>query len=205
MRRILALLASVIYLFAIVYHSIDTNRYEQQAQMSTSYNESYIRYSTSDISYVDINTDISCVDIDTDAQVDEQQDEVLQWWTDYELDLLAAVIYHEAGSNECSDRHQQLVGQVVVNRMNSDEFPNTIYDVITQVKPNIQYSTYKNVVRDAGNRDIIPQRCYDNALIVLNSEVECPDNIVWQANFKQGSGVYEEMHTSYSVSYFCYR
>ena len=196
MRRILALLASVIYLFAIVHYSIDSNRYEQQAQMPISYNESYIRYSTSDI---------SCVDIDTDAPVDEQQDEILQWWTDYELDLLAAVIYHEAGSDECSDRHQQLVGQVVINRMNSDEFPDTIYDVITQVKPNIQYSTYKNVVRDAGNRDIIPQRCYDNALAVLNSEVECPDNIVWQANFKQGSGVYEEMHTSYSVSYFCYR
>ena len=201
MRRILALLASVIYLFAIVYHGIDSNRYEQQAHMPISYHESYIQYDTQDISCVDI----SCVDIDTDAPVDEQQDEILQWWTDYELDLLAAVIYHEAGSDECSDRHQQLVGQVVINRMNSDEFPNTIYDVITQVKPNIQYSTYKNVVRDAGNRDIIPQRCYDNALAVLNSEVECPDNIVWQANFKQGSGVYEEMHTSYSVSYFCYR
>lgn len=201
MRRILAALASVIYLFAIVHHSIDSNRHEQQAQMPISYNESYIRYSAPDISYADI----SYVDIDIDASVDEQPDEILQWWTDYELDLLAAVIYHEAGSDECSDRHQQLVGQVVVNRMNSDEFPNTIYDVITQVKPNIQYSTYKNVVRDAGNRDIIPQRCYDNALAVLNCEVECPDNIVWQANFKQGSGVYEEMHTSYSVSYFCYR
>lgn len=203
MRRILALLASVIYLFEIVYHSIDSNRYEQQAHMPISYHESYIQYDTQDISCVDI----SYADINTgiDVQVDEQQDEVPQWWTDYELDLLAAVIYHEAGSDECSDRHQQLVGQVVVNRMNSDEFPNTIYDVITQVKPNIQYSTYKNVVRDAGNRGIIPQRCYDNALTVLNGEVECPDNIVWQANFKQGSGVYEEIHTSYSVSYFCYR
>ena len=129
MRRILALLASVIYLFAIVYHSIDSNRYEQQAHMPISYHESYIQYDTQDISCVDI----SYVDINTgiDAPVDEQPDEILQWWTDYELDLLAAVIYHEAGSNECSDRHQQLVGQVVVNRMNSDEFPNTIYDVIT--------------------------------------------------------------------------
>lgn len=205
MRRILALLASVIYLFAIVYHSIDSNRYEQQAHMTISYHESYIQYDTQDISCVDISYADINTDTDIDAQVDEQQDEVPQWWTDYELDLLAAVIYYEAGSDECSDRHQQLVGQVVVNRMNSDEFPNTIYDVITQVKPNIQYSTYKNVVRDAGNRDIIPQRCYDNALTVLNGDVECPDNIVWQANFKQGSGVYEEMHTSYSVSYFCYR
>ena len=88
--------------------------------------------------------------------------------------------------------------------MNSDEFPDTIYDVVTQQNPT-QYSTYKKVLRDAGNRDIVSQRCYDNALAVLNGEVECPDNIVWQANFKQGSGVYEEIHTSYSVSYFCYR
>lgn len=122
-----------------------------------------------------------------------------------DLDLLAAVIYYEAGSDDCTDRHQQLVAQVVLNRVASDEFPDTIYDVIMQTKPSIQYSPYKKIAKNAGNRDIIPQRCYDNALIVLNGEVECPSNIVWQANFKQGSGIYEVHKTSYSTTYFCYR
>lgn len=127
-----------------------------------------------------------------------------RWWTDEELDILAAVIYYEAGSNDCSDRHQQLVAQVVLNRVASNEFPNNIYDVVTQQNPT-QYSTYKLVLRNMGNRDIIPQRCYNNALKALNGKVDCPDNVVWQANFIQGSEIYEIHETSYSVTYFCYR
>lgn len=122
-----------------------------------------------------------------------------------DLDLLAAVIYYEAGSSDCTDRHQQLVAQVVLNRVASSEFPNTVYDVITQTKPSVQYSPYRKIISIAGNKNIIPQRCYDNALMVLNGKVECPSNIVWQSNFRQGSGVYEVYKTSYSTTYFCYR
>lgn len=125
-----------------------------------------------------------------------------RWWTDKELDMLAAVIYYE--SNDCTDRHQQLVGQVVINRVNNDNFPDTIYDVITQTEPTIQYSTYKEILSIIETPEIIPQRCYDNALVILNEEVKYPDNIVYQANFEQGSGIFEEIHTSYSISYFCY-
>lgn len=200
MRRVFTLLALIIYISVIMCEMtyIDHNEQSDEAPViQSSYNERDERDKQDGI-YVTQH-------IQEDVLVYIPQiDDVEQWWTDYDLDILAAVIHHEAGSNECTDRHQQLVGQVVVNRMNSDEFPDTIYDVVTQQNPT-QYSTYKKVLRDAGNRDIVSQRCYDNALAVLNGEVECPDNIVWQANFKQGSGVYEEIHTSYSVSYFCYR
>lgn len=148
-----------------------------------------------------IETDI----YDTELDILDNDEPLKQWWTDEELNMLAALIYYEAGSNDCSDRHQQLVGQVVLNRVNSNEFPDTIYDVITQTKHGIQYSTYKKVLKNMGNRDIIPQRCYDNALVVLNGEVDCPDNIVWQAGFIQGSEIYEIHETSYSTTYFCYR
>jgi hypothetical protein len=122
------------------------------------------------------------------------------WWTEEELDMLAALIYYEAGSNDCTDRHQQLVGQVVINRMNDDRFPNTIHDVIIQ---NGQYSTYKLVLGNMGG-DFIPQRCYTNAMVVLNDGVECPPNVIYQANFKQGTKIYEEHYTSYSTTYFCH-
>ena len=200
MRRVFTLLALIIYLSVIVCETTYIDYHEQSDEapvIQSSYNERDERDKHDGV-YITQN-------IQEDIFVDVPQiDYIEQWWTDYELDILAAVIHYEAGSDECTDRHQQLVGQVVVNRMNSDEFPDTIYDVVTQQNPT-QYSTYKKVLRDAGNRDIVSQRCYDNALAVLNGEVECPDNIVWQANFKQGSGVYEEIHTSYSVSYFCYR
>jgi N-acetylmuramoyl-L-alanine amidase len=141
----------------------------------------------------------------TEEKPSRSIDEYKQWWTNEDLDMLAAVIYYEAGSGECTDRHQQLVGQVVLNRMASDAFPDTVYDVITDTKHGIQYSTYKDVLANMGNRDIIPQRCYNNALAVLSGNTDCPADVIYQANFVQGSGVYEKICTSYSVSYFCYR
>lgn len=166
-----------------------------------------------DITETDVieHTDTIEVDI-TEADVIEHTDElneyepiqesstVDKWWTEDDLHMLAAVIYYEAGSDECTDRHQQLVGQVVVNRMYSAEFPNTIYDVIAQP---MQYSSYNMVINNMGT-DVIPQRCYDNALAVLNNDVDCPSDIVWQAGFIQGE-IYEVYYTTYSTTYFCHR
>ena len=166
-----------------------------------------------DITETDVieHTDTIEVDI-TETDVIEHTDElngyepiqesstVDKWWTEDDLHMLAAVIYYEAGSDECTDRHQQLVGQVVVNRMYSTEFPNTIYDVIAQP---MQYSSYNMVINNIGT-DVIPQRCYDNALAVLNNDVDCPSDIVWQAGFIQGE-IYEIYYTTYSTTYFCHR
>lgn len=126
------------------------------------------------------------------------------WWTEYDLDLLAAVIFYEAGSDCCTDERQQLVGQVVINRMNDSRFPDTIYGVITDTKYCVQYSTADDVVANAGNHNIIPQRCYDNALVILNGEIDCPTDVIFQANFKQGTGVYKTFKTPYSTTYFCH-
>ena len=141
------------------------------------------------------------VDQTTVIIVESEPTPVEPWWTEEELDMLAAVIYYEAGDGYCVDRHQQLVGQVVINRVNSNEFPNTIYDVITQKN---QYASASKVLENMGDRSIITQRCYDNALAVLNGEVRCPSDIVWQAEFVQGR-IYEVYETPYSTTYFCYR
>lgn len=132
-------------------------------------------------------------------KVDTQQQTTTEQRSD--LDILAAVIYYEAGSGECTDRHQQLVAQVVLNRVADSRYPNTVYGVVTQSG---QYSTRGLILSNAG-ADWIPQRCYDNALLAMNGSVDCPQNVLYQANFIQGSGIYEEIYTSYSVSYFCYR
>ena len=170
-----------------------------------------ITYTDTNIEIFEYDTDNIEVDI-TETDVIEHTDElneyepiqesstVDKWWTEDDLHMLAAVIYYEAGSDECTDRHQQLVGQVVVNRMYSTEFPNTIYDVIAQP---MQYSSYNMVINNMGT-DVIPQRCYDNALAVLNNDVDCPSDIVWQAGFIQGE-IYEVYYTTYSTTYFCHR
>ena len=50
----------------------------------------------------------------------------------YDLYYMAHLLYAEAGSSWCSDELQLYVGSVVLNRVESDQFPNTIRDVIYQ-------------------------------------------------------------------------
>ena len=150
-----------------------------------------------DITEADV---IECTNELNEYEPIQESSTIDRWWTEDDLHMLAAVIYYEAGSDECTDRHQQLVGQVVVNRMYSTEFPNTIYDVIAQP---MQYSSYNMVINNMGT-DVIPQRCYDNALAVLNNDVDCPSDIVWQSGSIQGE-IYEVHYTTYSTTYFCHR
>jgi len=56
-----------------------------------------------------------------------------------ELYLLAKIIYAEAGSDWLTDEHQRLVGSVLLNRVASPEFPNTIREVVEQ--PGQYYGT----------------------------------------------------------------
>lgn len=97
-------------------------------------------------------------------------------WND--LELLARIINAEAGG--CTDEHQLLVGNVVLNRVADSRFPNTIYSVIYQKG---QYSpTWNGAINKTPS-----QQAYKNAQRLLSGERFCPSNVVFQANFKQGS------------------
>lgn len=107
--------------------------------------------------------------------------------------LLARLVYAEAGSE--SDEHQQAVASVVLNRMNSDKFPDSINEVIYQRNP-LQYACIED-----GNIDKIPdERAIKNAYYIWDNGSILPDNVLYQAEFKQGSGVYKKIGNTY----FCY-
>ena len=107
--------------------------------------------------------------------------------------LLARLVYAEAGSE--SDEHQQAVASVVLNRMNSDKFPDSIDEVIYQRSP-LQYACIED-----GNIDKIPdERAIKNAYYIWDNGSILPDNVLYQAEFKQGSGVYKQIGNTY----FCY-
>lgn len=116
------------------------------------------------------------------------------------LDLLARIVWCEAGSSWLKDEHQQLVAMVVLNRIASPRFPNTLEGVIYARG---QYSCIGNKYWNMKP----PQRCYDNAEKALQGLVSCPSNVVFQAEFKQGSGVFKSFYNSYSgtTTYFCYQ
>lgn len=107
--------------------------------------------------------------------------------------LLARLVYAEAGNE--SDEHQQAVASVVLNRMNSDKFPDSIDEVIYQRDP-LQYACIED-----GNIDKIPdERAIKNAYYIWDNGSILPDNVLYQAEFKQGSGVYKQIGNTY----FCY-
>lgn len=118
------------------------------------------------------------------------QDEI-----DAELDMLGRVVYFEAGSSWISDRHQQLVACVVLNRCADERFPATISD---NVYKRGQYACAGKLY--SISRDKIPDRCFNNAKMAAYDYVECPGEVVWQAQFKQGRGTYEKIGNTY----FCY-
>lgn len=111
---------------------------------------------------------------------------------DGELDMLARVVYFEAGSSWISDRHQQLVACVLLNRCADSRFPDTIKGNVYRKG---QYACSGRLYSISAAQ--IPTRCYDNAKAAAYGWVECPEGVIFQAQFKQGRGVYAKIGNTY--------
>ena len=126
------------------------------------------------------------------------------WYTQTDIDIVACVVYNEAGYGT-TDRHKELVAAVVVNRVNDPRFPGSVYGVVTQpYQYSVSYATYGSYYMTRAMQSDIWEHCCEIAERALRGEVECPGGVVFQANFPQGTGTYELGYTSYSVTYFCY-
>lgn len=126
--------------------------------------------------------------------------ETVRSYTEAELEAMALVIYQEAGGDACSDETRIMVGNVVMNRVNSDLFPNTIEEVLLQKS---QYGRlhWTGLVwpERAANEPEAVERAYKCAERVLEGEKLLPDDVIWQAEFVQGSEVVAES----AGFYFC--
>ena len=117
-----------------------------------------------------------------------------------ELYLLAKIIYAEAGSYWLSDEWKMCVGEVVLNRVASPEFPNTMQEVIYQ--PGQYYGRqsryFENLRPDA--RAVLAAKRLLEGERVLNDP-----SVVFQANSKQGSGTHTALYDKrLGWTYFCY-
>ena len=114
-------------------------------------------------------------------------------YSEEDLNLLARLIWSEAGSDWLTDEHQRAVASVVINRVTDSRFPNTIKDVIYQKG---QYACVNNgMINQTPN-----QRAIDNAKYVLDNGVTIPENVIWQSQSRQGKGVWKQIQGHY----FCY-
>jgi len=132
------------------------------------------------------------------------------WWEAQERfcedrDAVATLLGNEAGYG-CSDRHMELVAVVPVNRCRSDKFPDTIYEVIVQ--KNQYHPDYADPNSYYGRRARADAESWakyqEIAARALRGEIDCDTNVLYQAEFVQGTGVYETHKTSYSTTYFCF-
>lgn len=113
-------------------------------------------------------------------------------YSEDELYVLAHLICGEAQGY--SDELQQAVGSVVLNRVNDSAYPDTIEGVVFQKG---QYACTWD-----GNYDREPtERNWANAKYLLENGSQLPPEVVYQAQFKQGSGVYKQIQNEY----FCYK
>ena len=110
-------------------------------------------------------------------------------YTRDELEMLALVIYQEAGGNGCSDETRLMVGSVVMNRVADSRFPDTLYGVLTQ---RAQYGrlhwtglVWPERASNSGEAHAV-MRAYECAERILQGERVLPSDVIWQAEFIQG-------------------
>lgn len=114
-------------------------------------------------------------------------------YSDWELEMMSIVIYREAGGDAYSNKTRIMVGNVVMNRVRSKHFPNTIYGVLTQRGQYAGMSGGVTWPRMASNRweQHAVKRARQCAKRVLEGENYLPANVVYQSNYRNlGSGVY---------------
>lgn len=116
-----------------------------------------------------------------------------------ELYLLARVIYREAGSEDIPASWRQMVGEVIMNRVASPEFPNTLYDVI------YQEGQYDGV----GTKEFVfftypSKECVDLAYRLLCGERSIPSSVVFQSNYRLGEVYASFSASNHACSYLCY-
>lgn len=126
--------------------------------------------------------------------------EVKRLWEQeqYDLNIMAKVGFKEAGGCEW----QQLLDTIAVvkNRVDSPYWPNTVYDVV--VAPAQYLKSYTR------NFEGVSARAYAAAVIIMDETYTIPKNVVFQANFPQGSGTWRiaECHVGsfHSTTWFGY-
>lgn len=187
---ILVILA--IFLFVYRYENVEASRGTPIETVVISRANETIPTRSIELTEPTISTEVYTIETTTSTTT-AATTETTEAINEEDLELLAHLIFAEAGSDWIEDETLYYVGSVVLNRVNSDLFPDTIYEVIYQRG---QYACTWD-----GNIEKTPtDRCYVIAEDLLRNGSVLPEEVVFQAEFTQGSGVYAYQDNLY----FCY-
>ena len=125
----------------------------------------------------------------------EVETETEALYSEDDLYLLSHLIAGEV--NDCDWEMKIAVGSVVLNRVADPRFPSDLYGVIHQPG---QYScTWDGNYNKEPNEDTIEAAKY---LLINGSQL--PPDVIFQAEFVQGSGIYKSLLAPNGVTeYFC--
>lgn len=118
-----------------------------------------------------------------ETEVEETESEAL--YTEEDLYLLSHLICGEVEG--CDRQMKTYVGSVALNRVADSRFPGTLKEVIYQNNP-LQYSCTVdgNFEKEPGEETI------EVAKYLLENGSQLPPNVIFQAEFEQGTGTYGE-------------
>lgn len=123
-------------------------------------------------------------------QIIETENDEVEYVDDELVEMLALVIYQEAGGDACSDDTRRMIGEVAMNRVADSRFPNTLEEVLLQKQAYGRLYWTGLVWPDRASLDEeshAVQRAYDIARIVLTSDERLlPVDVIFQAEFRQG-------------------
>ena len=124
-------------------------------------------------------------------------------YTDEELEILALIVYQEAGEDRVSDDTRRLVAQVFLNRVNDSRFPDSFYEVATAERQYGRLYWTGIVWPDRASSQVeahAVERAYKIAQEVLESDNPiCPEDVIFQAEFVQG-----DIYAEQDGMYFCF-
>ena len=115
------------------------------------------------------------------------------------LDIIAKTIQHEADPAWCEWEHSVAVGAVVVNRVRSEYFPNTVKEVVAAPGQYLKSYTY--------GFEKTSRLAYEAAKAALDGDHDVPADAYWQDNKVQGRYIWKAftVDTGYfrSTTYIC--
>lgn len=128
----------------------------------------------------------------SEAEIEPETTEQVIEVNEEDVEMLAIIIYQEAGSDYLSDDVRRMVTDVVLNRVEHEYFPDTIYEVITQP---YQYGTlaWTGVVWPASASSPYNAHAVERARRIAREVLSGQhselygEGYIWQAEFVQGN------------------
>lgn len=137
------------------------------------------------------SVDDECVQPEeTEPDVPEEPEPL---YAEEDLECLAIAIYCEAGSNGICDECRYRVGDVILNRVADDRFPDTIQGVLEQPRQYGMFGVTGVVWPERAQYEVereAVERAYEVARQLLTDERHSDlygQGYIWQAEFVQGS------------------